>query len=47
MVKGKGRDGEGDGKGDTGELDTWEERERRVMEGLGVGWRRAEERCTG
>ncbi|KAL2813977.1 hypothetical protein BJX63DRAFT_420979 [Aspergillus granulosus] len=26
--------------------ETWEERERMVMEGLGVGWRPAEERCT-
>lgn len=25
---------------------TWEERERLVMEGLGVGWRPASERCT-
>lgn len=25
---------------------TWEERERMVMEGLGVGWRPATERCT-
>ncbi|PYI01196.1 Nucleotidyltransferase [Aspergillus sclerotiicarbonarius CBS 121057] len=25
---------------------TWEERERLVMEGLGIGWRGAEERCT-
>lgn len=25
---------------------TWEERERLVMEGLGVGWRPPEERCT-
>ncbi|ETN39107.1 uncharacterized protein HMPREF1541_05329 [Cyphellophora europaea CBS 101466] len=31
---------EGNGK-------TWEERERNVMEGLGVGWRPPEERCTG
>lgn len=31
---------EGDGK-------TWEERERRVMEGLGIGYRPATERCTG
>jgi DNA polymerase IV len=26
--------------------ETWQERERMVMEGLGVGWRPAEERCT-
>ncbi|GLB07420.1 hypothetical protein AtubIFM57258_002761 [Aspergillus tubingensis] len=26
--------------------ETWEERERLVMEGLGVGWRSPEERCT-
>lgn len=26
--------------------ETWEERERLVMEGLGVGWRPASERCT-
>ncbi|KAL1957201.1 hypothetical protein VTO42DRAFT_6235 [Malbranchea cinnamomea] len=26
--------------------ETWEERERLVMEGLGVGWRPPEERCT-
>lgn len=26
---------------------TWEERERRVMEGLGIGYRPATERCTG
>ncbi|KAI9369598.1 high-affinity nickel-transport protein-domain-containing protein [Aspergillus egyptiacus] len=26
--------------------ETWEERERLVMEGLGVGWRAPEERCT-
>jgi len=25
---------------------TWEEREKLVMEGLGVGWRPASERCT-
>ncbi len=27
--------------------DTWEDRERRVMEGLGIGYRPATERCTG
>lgn len=32
-------------EGDT--EDTWQARERRVMEGLGIGWRRPEERCTG
>jgi DNA polymerase IV len=26
--------------------ETWEERERLVMEGLGIGWRPASERCT-
>lgn len=26
---------------------TWQERERLVMEGLGIGWRPPEERCTG
>jgi DNA polymerase IV len=26
--------------------ETWEERERLVMEGLGIGWRPPEERCT-
>ncbi|KAJ5964825.1 uncharacterized protein N7479_004701 [Penicillium vulpinum] len=26
--------------------DTWEERERHVMEGLGIGWRPPEERCS-
>jgi DNA polymerase IV len=30
-----------------GEGDTWEEREKRLMEGLGIGWRPATERCTG
>ncbi|PGG99919.1 hypothetical protein AJ80_09274 [Polytolypa hystricis UAMH7299] len=29
-----------------GKGETWEERERLVMEGLGVGWRPAVERCT-
>jgi DNA polymerase IV len=32
-------------EGDEG--DTWQDRERRVMEGLGIGYRPAEERCTG
>lgn len=27
--------------------DGWEDRERRLMEGLGIGWRPARERCTG
>ncbi len=27
--------------------DTWQDRERRLMEGLGIGWRPATERCTG
>lgn len=27
--------------------DSWEDRERRIMEGLGIGWRPATERCTG
>ena len=27
--------------------DGWEDRERRLMEGLGIGWRPANERCTG
>lgn len=27
--------------------DRWEDRERRVMEGLGIGWRPPTERCTG
>ncbi|KAH1505679.1 hypothetical protein KXV52_001807, partial [Aspergillus fumigatus] len=26
--------------------ETWEERERLVLEGLGVGWRPPQERCT-
>ena len=30
-----------------GEGDRWQERERRVMEGLGIGFREAGERCTG
>jgi DNA polymerase/3'-5' exonuclease PolX len=30
-----------------GDAKTWEERERRVMEGIGIGWRPASERCTG
>jgi DNA polymerase IV len=30
-----------------GDAQTWEERERRVMEGIGIGWRPASERCTG
>lgn len=38
------------GKGQVIDLEakgeTWEERERLVMEGLGVGWRPPEERCT-
>ena len=27
--------------------DDWKDRERRVMEGLGIGWRDAPDRCTG
>lgn len=27
--------------------DTWQAREKRLMEGLSIGWRRPEERCTG
>lgn len=38
------------GKGEVidleGKGETWEERERLVMEGLGVGWRPPEERCS-
>lgn len=30
-----------------GQGKTWQERERLVMEGLGIGWRPPEERCTG
>lgn len=30
-----------------GDADTWEEREKRLMVGLGIGWRPATERCTG
>lgn len=30
-----------------GEGDSWEDRERRVMEGIGIGFRPAWERCTG
>ncbi len=30
-----------------GEGDTWLEREKRLMRGLGIGWRPATERCTG
>lgn len=37
-----GQDGEGKTDGDS-----WEDRERRLMEGLGIGWRPATERCTG
>jgi DNA polymerase IV len=44
---GRGEGPQGDGDEDWEKLDTWEERERRVMDGLGVGWRRPEERCTG
>ena len=29
------------------EGDGWEDRERRLMEGLGIGWRPATQRCTG
>ena len=29
------------------EEDTWWDRERRLMEGLGMGYRPPEERCTG
>lgn len=29
------------------DADGWEDRERRLMEGLGIGWRPATERCTG
>lgn len=29
------------------EGDSWEDREKRVMDGLGIGWRPASERCTG
>jgi DNA polymerase IV len=32
-------------EGDMG--DTWQDRERRIMEGLGIGYRPPEERCTG
>lgn len=27
--------------------DTWQDRERRLMDGMGIGWRPASERCTG
>lgn len=27
--------------------DTWQARERRLMEGLGIGWREPQDRCTG
>ena len=30
-----------------GDADSWEEREKRVMEGIGIGYRPPEERCTG
>ncbi|KAK5077949.1 hypothetical protein LTR64_003646 [Lithohypha guttulata] len=40
-----------DGKLKEGEVadngDGWEDRERRLMEGMGIGWRPATERCTG
>jgi len=29
------------------DADTWQDRERRLMEGMGIGYRPAEERCTG
>jgi len=32
-------------EGDT--ADDWEDRERRLMDGMGIGWRPATERCTG
>ena len=36
------------GKGEVeGEGDTWLDREKRLMDGLGIGWRPATERCTG
>lgn len=41
----KGKRREGDLSGGVG--DSWEDRERRLMEGLGIGWRPARERCTG
>ncbi len=31
----------------TGDGDTWLDREKRLMHGLGIGWRPATERCTG
>lgn len=36
-----------DGKSALDDADTWEDRERRLMEGLGIGYRPATERCTG
>lgn len=41
----KGKEKAGSLEGDSG--DGWEDRERRLMEGLGIGWRPATERCTG
>ncbi|KIV90581.1 hypothetical protein PV10_07867 [Exophiala mesophila] len=36
-----------DGKTVMDDADTWQDRERRLMEGLGIGYRPATERCTG
>lgn len=33
--------------GEMDDADTWQDRERRLMEGLGIGYRPPEERCTG
>lgn len=44
-AEGNGRDG--DLAESVGGADGWEDRERRLMEGLGIGWRSARERCTG
>lgn len=37
----------GAGEQDWDDADTWQDRERRVMDGLGIGFRPPEERCTG
>lgn len=44
-AKGKGKEKEKEEDIDV--ADGWEDRERRLMEGLGIGWRPACERCTG
>jgi DNA polymerase IV len=43
----QGDDDDDDDDGDDAKRDTWEQRERRLMAGLGIGWRPATERNTG